>query len=444
MFVAFGDAPVFKEPTYYGCDGEALAFSFKFFSFVVSFTKFSEECSYVFNSIFVFFMVGEDVGVFVDMAVAEGDGYKLCTDFVEFFAYRELRVLDAAAFFVVDDASDLDDMGFNCIKGLVGGVEEEVEGVAVEAGAGVGEFVGGGAGVVGAVAFVVGELCEELSELLGVDVEVALGGGDEVFFDFGFEVEEFVFVGVEPVVGVCGFAPNVEDVVVNSEAELLLRFSEVEVLVEEVGNLGLVFGDGVGDGAEGLGSGFVVGFEFDDGESGGVAVVVEGFDGGGEGLGGLVVGVVEEGFEGGVDEAGVEDVVFGFVLKFVLPLLACIFVDAEGAFEVGFFFAKMPVADASGRDAGDGFEFFVGFVCEVSVVAGGGEGAVPEGVDVGVVEGGAGLEVGVSVEVVFEGLPGGVTVVIEKVFGFRRGGEIVAEAGPFFNGFACLQEKLGR
>lgn len=55
----------------------------------------------------------------------------------------------------------------------------------MEAGAVVCEFVGGGAGVEGSLAFVVGELGKELSELLFVDVEVALGGGDELLFDVG-------------------------------------------------------------------------------------------------------------------------------------------------------------------------------------------------------------------------------------------------------------------
>jgi len=55
--------------------------------------------------------------------------------------------------------------------------------------------------------------------------------------------------------------------------------------------------------------------------------VVKGFDGGCEVFCGLVVGVVEEGFEGVVDEGGVEDVVFGFVGELGFPVLAGGFMD---------------------------------------------------------------------------------------------------------------------
>ena len=128
------------------------------------------------------------------------------------------------------------------------------------------EFVGGGAGFVSTFASVFGELVDELAELLGVDVEVALGSVDEIFFDGGFHVKEFTFVGVEPVVGESGFTPKVEDVVVDGDAEFFVGCGEVEALGEGVFEGGAVVGDGVGDGAEGLGSSFVVGFEFGDEE----------------------------------------------------------------------------------------------------------------------------------------------------------------------------------
>ncbi len=90
--------------------------------------------------------------------------------------------------------------------------------------------------------------------------------------------------------------------------------------------------------------------------------MVEGFDGSGKVFWCLVVGVVEEGFEGVVDEGGVEEVVFGFVGELGFPVLAGGFVNNEGAFEVGGFFVEFPVADASTRDAGDLLELFVGVV----------------------------------------------------------------------------------
>lgn len=90
--------------------------------------------------------------------------------------------------------------------------------------------------------------------------------------------------------------------------------------------------------------------------------MVEGFDGGGKVFCGLVVGVIEEGFEGVVDEGGVEEVVFGFVGELSFPVLAGGFVNSEGAFEVGRFDFEFPVADASPGDAGDVFEVFVGVV----------------------------------------------------------------------------------
>lgn len=99
--------------------------------------------------------------------------------------------------------------------------------------------------------------------------------------------------------------------------------------------------------------------------------------------------------------------------------------DVEGAFEVGLFDLEVPVAEASPGYASGVFEFFVGFFRELSVLAGGGEGAVPKGVSIGVVEGVPGFEVGVAVEVLFEAVPGGVAVSIEE--GLRVG--ISAEVG---------------
>lgn len=262
------------------------------------------------------------------------------------------------------------------------------------------------------------ELVDELAELLFVDVEMALGGGDELCFDGGGEVEEFVVVGVEPVIGVGGFAPEVEDIVVDGDAEFFVGFGEVEALGEDMFEMGAVFGDGVGDGAELLGAAFVVGFEFGDDEVLVFVVVVEGFDACGEGFGSLCLGVVEEGVEGGVDDGGVNDVRFGFVGEVVFPVLAGGFVDAEGAFEVGFFDGLVPVAEASGGDTGDVFEFFVGFVCMVSIIASGLEGAVPNGMMVGMFECNTCGEAGVTLEIAFQGVPSCWTVSVEKMLGF--------------------------
>lgn len=209
-----------------------------------------------------------------------------------------------------------------------------------------------------------------------------------------------MFVDVKPVVGVGGFTPEIEDVVVDSDAKFLVR--KIKALGKGVFEFWSVFGDSVGDGAEVLGSGFVVGFEFNDSESLILSVVVESFDGGSDGLGCVVFGVVEDWLERVVDKGGIEGVEFGFLGEGVFPVLSGGFVDAEGAFEVGFFFAEVPVADASGVDAGDGCEGFVGCVGELVVSAGGGEDAVPEVVGVGFGEGGALFEVGVALEVLFE------------------------------------------
>lgn len=122
--------------------------------------------------------------------------------------------------------------------------------------------------------------------------------------------------------------------------------------------------------------------------------------------------------------------VFGFVGELGFPVLAGGFVDVEGAFEMRLFDVEVPVAYASGGDAGDVFEFFVGFVGEVSVVAGGVEGAVPEGVGISLIEGVAGLKVGVSAEVVFKAFPGGYSIGVEEGLGFGGDGEVVAEGIP--------------
>ncbi len=97
----------------------------------------------------------------------------------------------------------------------------------METGTEVCEFVGCGSWSVASFTFVVGELGEELSELLGIDVEVASCLVDEVFFDFGCKVEEFVSIGVEPVVGVGGFAPEVEGAVVDGDPEFFVGVGEI-------------------------------------------------------------------------------------------------------------------------------------------------------------------------------------------------------------------------
>ena len=88
------------------------------------------------------------MGIFINVAVADCKGYEAGAEVVELFAFREPWVLDAAAFFRVGDASDLGDVGFDGGEGLMGGVDEEVEGVAVEVFAVFGgpEFVGNVAG----------------------------------------------------------------------------------------------------------------------------------------------------------------------------------------------------------------------------------------------------------------------------------------------------------
>ena len=59
------------------------------------------------------------MSVFVDVAVAEGNGNKTCPAFVELITFREFGVLVATAVFEVADASDLGDVGFDAFKGLV-------------------------------------------------------------------------------------------------------------------------------------------------------------------------------------------------------------------------------------------------------------------------------------------------------------------------------------
>ena len=116
-----------------------------------------------------------------------------------------------------------------------------------------------------------------------------------------------------------------------------------------------------------------------------------------------------------------------FVGEVVFPVLSGGFVDAEGAFKVGFFFAEVPVAEASSVDTGDVFEVCIGIVGEVSILTGGGEEAVPKGVGVGLVESGAVGNVGVALEVVFEGLPSDVAVGVEEVFSFMILGQSVVK-----------------
>ena len=148
-------------------------------------------------------------------------------------------------------------------------------------------------------------------------------------------------------------------------------------------------------------------------------------------------------FEGFVDEGGIEYVVFGFVGELGFPVLAGGFVNAEGALEVGLFDVKVPVAEPALVDAGDFLEVFVGVIGESAVVAGGGEGAVPEGVGVGVVEGVAGCEIGVVVEVAFERFPSGFAVGIEEFCSVGVGGEEVVEGGPVFLGMGGGCEHRG-
>ena len=185
------------------------------------------------------------MGVFVDVAVAEGYSNEPCAEVIEVITLGESWVVESAAFFVVGDAADLGDVGGDGVEGLVGGVEEEVEGVAVEVVVVFGgpEFVGNSSGLLDIFAGVGGELVEELSELGFVDIEVALGGSNVVFFHFGFKVDEFVFVGVEPVVGVGGFAPEVEDIVVDGETEFFSALGEVETLGDGACDFSSVFFD---------------------------------------------------------------------------------------------------------------------------------------------------------------------------------------------------------
>lgn len=57
---------------------------------------------------------------------------------------------------------------------------------------------------------------------------------------------------------------------------------------------------------------------------------------------------------------------------------------------------------------------------------------MPEGIVVGLVEGVAGFEVGVAVEVVFEGFPGGFAVGVEEFCDFRSVSEVMMEGVPVF------------
>lgn len=122
--------------------------------------------------------------------------------------------------------------------------------------------------------------------------------------------------------------------------------------------------------------------------------------------------------EGGVDEAGIEEVGLGFSWQMAFPAVAGSLMNGEGAFEVGLFDAKVPVAEASGGDAGEVLEVFVGFVAEVAIVTCRGEDAVPEGINGGVSACSAGLEVGVACKVVFEGFPSACAICVEELSGF--------------------------
>ena len=61
------------------------------------------------------------MGVFVDVAVAEGDGDEAGTEFFELVIFRKAGMFDAAFLFEVADAADLGDVGFDGGEGLVGG-----------------------------------------------------------------------------------------------------------------------------------------------------------------------------------------------------------------------------------------------------------------------------------------------------------------------------------
>lgn len=62
------------------------------------------------------------MGVFVDVAVTEGDGDEACTEFFELVIFGKAGVFDAAFLFEVADAPDLCDIGFDFGGWLVCGI----------------------------------------------------------------------------------------------------------------------------------------------------------------------------------------------------------------------------------------------------------------------------------------------------------------------------------
>ena len=116
VFVAFGDAPAFEEAPYDGGEGEAVALSLEGFEFVVGFSELAEEVGDVLDALVVFFVVGSDICLVVDVAVAEGDGDEAGAEFVQAFVLWKFWAFEAATLFKVGDSADLCDVGLDFRK----------------------------------------------------------------------------------------------------------------------------------------------------------------------------------------------------------------------------------------------------------------------------------------------------------------------------------------
>jgi hypothetical protein len=186
----------------------------------------------------------------------------------------KVGVLNTSLSWILSFESYAGDLWLDVMKCSVSSVEEEVEAFAEEVFA----FVSGFAEVVeggdfaGGFVGVVGELCDEAEEAaVGVgEVEVSEGVDDEVVFGGGGgEVECFVGVCVEPVVGVGVAAPEVEGVVSDADAKGLVRgICESELFVEVVFDFLALVGDEFGDAANPAGAMMMVGAELGEEEAG--------------------------------------------------------------------------------------------------------------------------------------------------------------------------------
>jgi hypothetical protein len=198
------------------------------------------------------------------MSITEINGEEAGSEFVSFFSFGELGVVDSVSLV----SADMLDLWLYVGEWCVCCVEEEVEAFAedvVAVGSVVSEVVDGGDFVGGGVG-VVGDLVDEFEEsAVGVGkVEVVEGVLEEVLFEVGvFEGEGFVGVGVQWGVGVGVAVPEVEGVVDDCEADAVVGVVDESEAGVEVGfDFVAVVVDGTCDGVDPAGAVVVVGAEF--------------------------------------------------------------------------------------------------------------------------------------------------------------------------------------